>query len=81
MNIPVSRTLLQKQALYFAQQLGPENFEASNGFLASAKFVNALATKLGDYLNIEEQLIAFLLSMDSILPAFAAFFQHFVHLR
>lgn len=37
MNIPVSRTLLQKQALYLAQQLGPENFKASNGFLEKYK--------------------------------------------
>jgi len=33
MNIPVSGTLLQEKALYFAQQLGYENFKASNGFL------------------------------------------------
>lgn len=33
MNIPVSGALLQENALYFAQQLGYENFKASNGFL------------------------------------------------
>ena len=37
MYIPVSGTLLQEIALYFAQQLGYEKFKASNGFLEKFK--------------------------------------------
>ena len=37
MNISVSGPLLQEKAQYFAQQLGHENFKASNGFLDKLK--------------------------------------------
>jgi len=36
-NIPVSGPLLQEKALYFAQELGYENFKASNGFVEKFK--------------------------------------------